>query len=97
MFREFHWNMVHGLISPAITVAMLGAIESLMSAVVADRMTGDKHNPNVELIGQGVANLVSPIVRWTAGDGCDRPYGNQHSLGSAHPGCGNDSFANAAD
>ena len=53
--------MVHGLISPAITVAMLGAIESLMSAVVADRMTGDRHNPNVELIGQGVANLVSPM------------------------------------
>ena len=58
---EFHWNMVHVLISPAITVAMLGAMESLMSAVVADRMTGDKHNPNVELIGQGVANLVSPM------------------------------------
>ncbi len=58
---QFHWNMVHGLISPAITVAMLGAIESLMSAVVADRMTGDRHNPNVELIGQGVANLVSPM------------------------------------
>jgi SulP family sulfate permease len=58
---QFHWNMVHGLISPAITVAMLGAIESLMSAVVADRMTGDKHNPNVELMAQGVANLVSPM------------------------------------
>ena len=58
---QFQWSMVHGLISPAITVAMLGAIESLMSAVVADRMTGDKHNPNVELIGQGVANLVSPM------------------------------------
>ena len=58
---QFHWSMVHGLISPAITVAMLGAIESLMSAVVADRMTGDRHNPNVELIGQGVANLVSPM------------------------------------
>src|SRR5208337_1366062 len=58
---QLHWNLVHGLISPAITVAMLGAIESLMSAVVADRMTGDKHNPNVELIGQGVANIVSPM------------------------------------
>jgi SulP family sulfate permease len=58
---QFHWNMVHGLISPAITVAMLGAIESLMSAVVADRMSGDKHNPNVELIAQGVANIVSPM------------------------------------
>jgi len=49
------------LISPAVTVAMLGAIESLMSAVVADRMTGDRHNPNVELIAQGVANVISPM------------------------------------
>ena len=40
---------------------MLGAIESLMSAVVSDRMSGDKHNPNVELIGQGVANILSPL------------------------------------
>jgi sulfate permease, SulP family len=49
------------LLSPAITVAMLGAIESLMSAVVSDRMSGDKHNPNVELIAQGVANIASPL------------------------------------
>jgi SulP family sulfate permease len=49
------------LLSPAITIAMLGAIESLMSAVVSDRMTGDKHNPNVELIAQGVANIFSPL------------------------------------
>ncbi|MGA2302408.1 MAG: SulP family inorganic anion transporter [Candidatus Acidiferrum sp.] len=49
------------LLSPAVTVAMLGAIESLMSAVVSDRMSGDKHNPNVELIGQGVANIFSPL------------------------------------
>jgi SulP family sulfate permease len=40
---------------------MLGAIESLMSAVVSDRMSGDRHNPNVELIGQGVANIFSPM------------------------------------
>src|ERR1700689_4823680 len=40
---------------------MLGAIESLMSAVVSDRMSGDKHNPNVELIGQGIANIFSPL------------------------------------
>jgi len=44
-----------------MTVAMLGAIESLMSAMVADRMTGDRHDPNVELIAQGVANLASPL------------------------------------
>src|SRR5437868_6844327 len=49
------------LLSPAITVAMLGAIESLMSAVVSDRMSGDKHNPNVELIAQGIANIASPL------------------------------------
>ena len=50
------------LLSPAVTVAMLGAIESLMSAVVADRMSGDRHNPNVELVAQGVANIFSPMV-----------------------------------
>ena len=49
------------LLSPAVTVAMLGAIESLMSAVVADRMSGDRHNPNVELVGQGIANILSPM------------------------------------
>ena len=40
---------------------MLGAIESLMSAVVADRMSGDRHNPNTELVAQGIANIASPI------------------------------------
>ncbi|MEW6322669.1 MAG: SulP family inorganic anion transporter [Acidobacteriota bacterium] len=49
------------LISPAVTVALLGAIESLLSAVVADRMAGDTHNPNTELFAQGVANVVSPL------------------------------------
>lgn len=49
------------LLSPAITVAMLGAIESLFSAVVSDKMSGDKHNPNVELVAQGVANIFSPL------------------------------------
>ena len=49
------------LLSPALTVAMLGAIESLLSAVVADRMSGDHHDPNVELTAQGVANVLSPL------------------------------------
>jgi SulP family sulfate permease len=57
----FQPSLVLTLISPAVTVAMLGAIESLMSAVVADRMSGDRHNPNVELVAQGVANIVSPM------------------------------------
>jgi sulfate permease, SulP family len=58
---QFHFSHLRPLIGPAITVAMLGAIESLMSAVVSDRMSGDKHNPNVELVAQGIANIVSPM------------------------------------
>lgn len=54
-------RLVLELLSPAVTVAMLGAIESLLSAVVADRMGGDRHNPNTELFAQGVANVVSPL------------------------------------
>ncbi len=49
------------LIPSALTVAMLGAIESLLSAVVADGMSGDRHNSNVELMAQGIANVVSPL------------------------------------
>src|SRR6201988_4304292 len=58
---KFHYDVFRQLLSPAFTVAMLGAIESLMSAVVSDRMSKDKHNPNVELMAQGVANIVSPL------------------------------------
>ncbi len=58
---QFRAELIRPLISPAITVAILGAIESLMSAVVSDRMTGDKHNPNVELTAQGLANIFSPL------------------------------------
>src|SRR5580704_12700532 len=57
----FRTDLIHGLLGPAVTVAMLGAIESLMSAVVSDRMSNDHHNPNVELMAQGVANIASPM------------------------------------
>ncbi len=57
----FRLDLILPLLSPAITVAMLGAIESLLSAVVADRMSGTKHQPNVELFGQGIANIASPL------------------------------------
>jgi len=57
----FRADLVPTLIPAAITVALLGAIESLLSAVVSDRMTGDRHNPNVELVAQGVANVLSPL------------------------------------
>lgn len=55
------WETIKKLVSPAITIAILGAIESLLSAAVADGVIGDHHNSNTELIAQGVANLASPI------------------------------------
>jgi sulfate permease, SulP family len=58
---HFRPELVPTLLRPAVTVALLGAIESLLSAVVADRMGGDHHEPNTELIAQGVANIVSPL------------------------------------
>ncbi len=58
----FRAELIPVLFRPALTVALLGAIESLMSAVVADRMGHDHHNPNVELIAQGIANVASPLV-----------------------------------
>src|SRR5690349_7931906 len=58
---SLHYDTLRQLFSAAFTVAMLGAIESLMSAVVSDKMSNDKHNPNVELMAQGVANIFSPL------------------------------------
>jgi sulfate permease, SulP family len=58
---HFQASLIPTLFRPALTVALLGAIESLLSAVVADRMGRDRHNPNVELIAQGVANIASPL------------------------------------
>ena len=57
------------LIGPAFTIALLGSIESLLSAVVADGMSGSKHNPNQELIGQGIANIFSPLLGGFASTG----------------------------
>jgi sulfate permease, SulP family len=55
------WTMARELVGPAFTIAMLGAIESLLSAVVADGMIGGRHRSNTELVAQGVANLVTPL------------------------------------
>ncbi len=70
----FHWPAVTlprvlELIGPAFTIAMLGAIESLLSAVVADGMTGTRHDSNQELIGQGLANLAAPLFGGFAATG----------------------------
>ncbi|HEX7797251.1 MAG TPA: sulfate permease [Vicinamibacterales bacterium] len=58
---HFRPDLIGGLIMPAMTVALLGAIESLMSAMVADRMSGDRHDSNIELVAQGLANIASPL------------------------------------
>ena len=58
---NFHAEHILPLIPSAFTVALLAALESMLSAVVADGMTGDRHNSNVELVAQGIANIVSPL------------------------------------
>ena len=59
MFRP---DLIVPLLPSALTVAILAAVESLLSAVVADSMIGDRHNSNAELVAQGIANLVTPLV-----------------------------------
>ena len=58
---NLNWEVINNLISPAFTIAMLGAIESLLSATVADGVISERHNSNTELIAQGAANIVSPL------------------------------------
>ncbi len=55
------WDAVHNLVAPTVTIALLGAIESLLCARVADGMIDDRHDPNQELMAQGVANFVAPF------------------------------------
>lgn len=58
---KINFDIIRMLLPTAFTIAMLGAIESLLSATVADGVTGDRHNSNTELIAQGIANMVTPI------------------------------------
>ena len=58
---HFDWATAQNLLMPAIAIALLGAIESLLCARVADAMIGDRHDPNQELMAQGVANFVAPL------------------------------------
>lgn len=60
-FPEITFDKVQKLIWPAFAIAVLGSIESLLSAVVADGMKGSKHNSNRELVGQGIANMITPL------------------------------------
>ncbi len=58
---QLSWELVRQMFSPAVTIALLAALESLLSAVVADGMLGTRHRSNMELIAQGVGNIVSPL------------------------------------
>lgn len=58
---DMSWETIKSLVSPAVTIAILGAIESLLSATVADGVVGDRHDSNTELVAQGLANLASPL------------------------------------
>jgi SulP family sulfate permease len=66
---SFDWASVQNLVGPTISIALLGAIESLLCARVADGMTDDRHDPNQELMAQGVANVVSPLFGGIAATG----------------------------
>lgn len=68
-FPQITWSQVIELIGPAFTIAMLGAIESLLSAVVADGMAGTRHDSNQELVGQGLANIAAPLFGGFAATG----------------------------
>ena len=59
---RINWDSIRHLAQPAMVIAMLGAIESLLSAAVADGVIGDRHDSNQELVAQGIANMVSPLV-----------------------------------
>lgn len=60
-FPTIEWSALRELVSPAISIALLAGIESLLSAVVADGMIGRRHNSNTELVGEGIANILSPL------------------------------------
>jgi SulP family sulfate permease len=63
------WDLVQSLAMPAFAIAMLGAIESLLCAVIADGMTGRKHDPDAELMAQGIGNIVAPLFGGFAATG----------------------------
>jgi len=68
-FPRVPLSLALSMVGPAFTIALLGAIESLLSAVVADGMTGNRHDSNQELIGQGIANIVAPLLGGFAATG----------------------------
>ena len=82
---EITFERIQQLIGPAFVIAMLGGIESLLSAVVADGMTNSKHNSNRELIGQGIANIVTPLFGGIPATGAIARTATNIKTGAASP------------
>ena len=82
---DIHLDHIVPLIPSALTVALLAAIESLLSAVVSDSMSGDRHNPNIELIAQGVANIASPLFGGIPATGAIARTATNVRCGAASP------------
>ena len=85
---DFTATQVLTLIGPAFAIAMLGAIESLLSASVADGMAGTRHEPNQELVGQGIANIVAPLFGGFAATGAIARTATGIRNGATSPVCG---------
>ncbi|MUG46428.1 SulP family inorganic anion transporter [Paenibacillus woosongensis] len=82
---DFTWDRILLMLQPALIIAMLGSIESLLSAVVADEMTGTRHNSNRELIGQGVANMAAPLFGGIPATGAIARTATNIKSGAASP------------
>jgi SulP family sulfate permease len=99
---DLSWQNVHNLFQPALTIALLAAIESLLSAVVADGMIDDRHDSNQELIAQGLANIFSPLFGGIAATGAiartatNVKNGDQCEERRTQPGLRNDSLRHVA-
>ncbi|WP_416827262.1 SulP family inorganic anion transporter [Ectobacillus polymachus] len=84
-FPTITWDSIQKLIGPAFVIAMLGGIESLLTAVVADGMTNSKHNSNRELIGQGIANIITPLFGGIPATGAMARTATNIKSGAASP------------
>ncbi|AHV95418.1 SulP family inorganic anion transporter [Paenibacillus sabinae] len=84
-FPEITWERIGSLLRPAFLIAMLGAIESLLSAVVADGMSGTRHDSNRELIGQGIANIAVPLFGGIPATGAIARTATNIKSGAASP------------
>ncbi|MDF2960195.1 MAG: sodium-independent anion transporter, partial [Paenibacillus sp.] len=85
---QITFEKIKELLPPAFVIAMLGGIESLLSAVVADRMTGGRHNSNRELVGQGIANIITPLFGGIPATGAIARPATNLNPGAVSPGSG---------